>query len=695
MKRNKKYQLQLALSACLLMPAANAALADEKTEAPDTSNWACKFCKADYGWFGDMYFGLIYADDPTARFSDFRGIDEDGVDGDAGGQGGYRGEEGHFVDFYAANLVQDSRIVDIEAGKQGVYDMYAKYQEIPRYMGNDTVTPYAGVGTDVLTLPAGWSAGPNAPMMDADLESERTVSGAGFRFKAFKNWSADVDFERQERDGTKAFSGGVFFLNAGHFPSPVSYTTDRFDAGIEFNSRMLQLRAEFTSADFENDFQSVTWDNALALGFGDEVSRTALEPDNEYTMYSLAAALRLTDWLRFSGKFSSGEIEQDDPFLPYSVNDQFSDRTLPRESLDGKLETEMYNMSGRVYVKLAKGLDLTASYKSTERDNKTPIDMYEPVVFEMYPRGPRSNRPYSYDREQSNVELRWRPVYNMRVSGGVRNDEMERTYQEVRDTDEDSWFAEVQWAPFAVLDTRVKFDQLERDASESVQQGNFDRAENPLMRKYNMANRDRDRVTVELDLMPTDSMSIAFSYYETDDTYTESAVGLTDAEETATSVDLSYLFKNGTSLYAFFTDESIESGMSVADGVNATPWIGSTQDDIQSWGFGLSGQFNDKWSYGFDYVSSQSDGEILTHAGDVVAPFPVLKTDFENLRLHVDYQVNERWGLGLEFFNEDYSTSDWTMDGLGPFDIDGVMTLGGESPDYDVSVVRLLAKFRL
>ena len=91
MKRNKKYQLQLALSACLLMPAANAVLADEKAEAPDTSNWACKFCVVPYGWFGDLDFGVIYVDDPTPKFADYRGLIDDGASADLGGEGGYRG----------------------------------------------------------------------------------------------------------------------------------------------------------------------------------------------------------------------------------------------------------------------------------------------------------------------------------------------------------------------------------------------------------------------------------------------------------------------------------------------------------------------------------------------------------------------------------------------------------------------------
>ena len=73
------------------------------------------------------------------------------------------------------------------------------------------------------------------------------------------------------------------------------------------------------------------------------------------------------------------------------------------------------------------------------------------------------------------------------------------------------------------------------------------------------------------------------------------------------------------------------------------------------------------------------------------APFPVLTTKLTNLRGHVKYKMNDRWGLGLDAYREEYDTADWFIDGYGPLDISGLLTLGDESPDYDVWVVRLMA----
>ena len=134
--------------------------------------------------------------------------------------------------------------------------------------------------------------------------------------------------------------------------------------------------------------------------------------------------------------------------------------------------------------------------------------------------------------------------------------------------------------------------------------------------------------------------------------------------------------------------------MSGANGAAALPWDAFTEDEILTWGLGISGRINEKWNYGFDYVSSDADGDILTDSGAGEAPFPVLTTSLRNARIYVKYAVSERWGLGLDAYREEYDSHDWYVDGLGPLDINGILTMGELSPDYDVNVISLFATLR-
>lgn len=693
MKCRSKHQLLIALSTGLLWSFSIPGLANEPADVPDTSKWVCKFCPISGGWFGEWDLGLIYVDDPTPKFADYRGLDDEGAYLEASGNSRYLNEKGYYFDFYGRNLGLDSRALEMRGGKQGSYEFRADYGEIPRYLGNGTVTPYLGVGRDRLVLPESWQPDPEqvASWSAATLESKRKTISAGLSLKMGSSWRFDAEVEQQSRDGTRASSGGLFALNGALFPAPVDYTTRLLNAGIEYAARRGQLRLEFAGSDFDNGYNSLTWDNPFVVGRGDEVSRSGLVPDNEFHQISLFGAYSFSPRFRISGKASSGSAEQNAMFLPYSINPEYEDLALPRDSLNGKIDTSIYNLAGRVYIILANRLDLTAQYKVNERENKSPVDIYTPILLEVFPSSPRSNRLYSYDRSQGKAVLRWRPRYNIRLNAGLKRDELERTDQDVRKSEEDSYWGEIQFTSWAWLDTRLKYDHAKRDAKSFEEQGNFDRAENPLMRKFNMADRDRNRVTIEFDLTPTERFDVALSFYATEDEYNDSVIGLTESEETSINLDFNYILNERTNLYAFVTRENIESEISGADGVGSIPWDALTEDEILTWGLGISGHINDRFSYGFDYVSSDADGDILTDSGDGEAPFPVLTTELRNARIYVTYKANDRWALSLDAYREEYDSADWYVDGIGPLDVNGLLTLGEISPDYDVNVIRLYA----
>ena len=429
MKRIHKHLIPASLCICLAAPFGSQGVADETAAAPDTTNWVCRMCTVPSGWFGEWDLGVIFVSDPSLKFGDYRGLEDDDAYLDASGNLIYRGENGRYFDFYGQDLGLDSRALEMRGGKRGKYQLRADYSEIPRYLGYGTATPYSGVGTDTLTLPADWefSNGQFVGIEDAlrptALDTKRETAGAGVTVKFGKSWKIEADFERQEKNGTRAFSGGTFAISAGAFPAPVDYSTDLFNMGLEFTGNRSQFRLGFSGSDFDNGMNSVTWDSPTALGFGDELARSALEPDNEFQQLSLSGAVRFTPNFRISAKASVGEMEQNDLFLPYSINPAFDELVLPRTSLNGKVDTSMFNFSGRVFARLADGIDLTLQHKVSERENETPVDDYTQIYLEVFEVGEQANKPFGYDRTQSRMELRWRPKHNYRFSAGFKRDD--------------------------------------------------------------------------------------------------------------------------------------------------------------------------------------------------------------------------------------------------------------------------------
>ena len=141
MKHRSTHSALAIIGACMVPLLTSPLAAEEVADAPDTSKWVCKLCPISNGWFGDWDLGLIYVDDPTPKFADYRGMLDNDFYIEASGDSSYRNAEGYYFDFIGRNLGLSSRQVDMRGGKQGAWEARAKYQEIPRYLGYGTVTP--------------------------------------------------------------------------------------------------------------------------------------------------------------------------------------------------------------------------------------------------------------------------------------------------------------------------------------------------------------------------------------------------------------------------------------------------------------------------------------------------------------------------------------------------------------------------
>jgi len=668
----------------------------------DTSRWSCSLCEYPVGWFGKLELGPGWVSDSSTGFGNYRGLDEQGLFPSIGGEAHYRDERGRYLDMFARNLALDSRQFDIRGGSQGRHAFRLAYTQTPKFHGHETQSPFRGVGGANPTLPVGWvranlTSGMTKleqSLADTKLKTTRKALDAGLKLKLPAKWIYRIDFQHQKKDGLRPYGGGLFLSNTTHIPAPVDFTTNQFDMALEYAGERGNLSFGFAGSSFDNGTPAVTWDNPFSSGPGTEAFRADLAPNNTYYQFSLTGAWTPMPKLRFSGRAAIGRMKQNDPFLPYSINPQFSERPLPRTSLEGKIDTATINLAGKMTARLSRRVDLTARFKLDERDNKTAIDQWTPILTDVAPTPGRPNRPYSFKREKIYVEMRWRAGNSVRLLGGLRQENTERTLQSVEETSQLTYWGEAALNPWAVAQFRVKLETSNRNASPYQQLSDGGPVENPLMRKFHLADRDRDRAVIELDLSPSERLGISISVFSARDKYSESIVGLRESEERSLSLDLNYAMNRNVNIYAFANRDDIESEMASVSADTGLPWGAITDDKIITLGVGFSGKVSNKISIGFDWISSEARGNLLTGRGLGEAPFPTLKSDLQNARLNVSYRVNEHWAMKVYAEHEKYDSTDWAIDNLGPDGIISVLTMGGVSPNYGITTLRLLASYK-
>ncbi len=665
----------------------------------DTRDWLCDFCSYTEGWFGALSIGPGYANDASLKFADYRGIKKKGVFISLNADIHFLNEQGRYFDLYARDLGIDSRQLEMRGGQQGRIEIRLAYREIPKYRGYGTQTPFRGSGTETLVLPPDWVNARTTNGMSAlddslipvTLETKRKILEVGLSFKMTGKWRYEVNFHHTEKNGTRAFGAGVFTRQSSHFPAPVDFSINHIDMGFEYSGQRSHLRLGFRSSSFNNRNHSVSWENPFRPLGNTSQLRAALEPDSQFYQFNINGSFRPSPRVRLSGHANIGRITQNDIFLPYSINPDFDELRLPRTSLAGELDTA--SLGARLTARLSPKLNLHLNMKYDDRDNQTPVDLYTPVITDLSQRTETPNRPYSFKRGRYSAQFYYRAHASVSINAGARQKNYKRTLQSVRETTDNTWWGGLSIDHWSAAQLRVRLETSNRDMSPYEQVSDPGLQENVLMRKFHLADRDRDRVLIELDLAPSDRLSVGLSYFVSQDNYEQSVLGLIQSNENSFSLDLGFAVKANLGLHAFVTLDDYDSDISSAEYASTTGWTANTKDRFTSWGFGLSGKLSDKLDISIDYVSADSRGHIITHSGAGEPPFPDLTTDLSNANIKLNYQTSRQWSLSLQAEHENYDSSDWQIDGLGNDGISAILTLGPVSPNYSITVFRLLANY--
>lgn len=678
----------------ILITAATALLAPAATMAQvDTSEWKCEYCPFEDGYRGDVSVGASNVSEDAARFGNGTGLDEKGVYADVNGQGRSLNEKGTEMTWYAEDLGLDSRVFEFGIGKAGRFGIDLGYRELPYRRFGDTVTPYT-VNGEILTLPSGWvragttagMTGLAAALVPHNIELDRTVLDLGANFRASKSFRFYADYRRQERDGTNMISSS-FFTAGAYLPRPVDDYTDRFDAGIAWAGESFNVTLAYYGSFYRNELDGVTWDNPFTGFAGTDMGRLALEPDNDFQQVSLSGAFRVQAWdtvLAFS--LASGQGEQNDTMLLPTINPTIPAPLVLPVPIDGKVDTTNYGLT--LTTRPHRKLNLRLSYRYDERDNGTPVQVWERVITDAFASGdPEPNIPYSFERGRLNLSGNFRLFDTVTISGGYDRTDYDRDFQEVASQTEDTGWGKLRWRPTANLEATFKGGASSREIDEYDTDLGLVFGQNPLMRKYNLAHRYREFAEVGLSASLVETpISIGMTYLWAEDSFSRSELGILEGSEDRFTVDFNWAISETSSIYVTAGSEALESLQLGSETFNGPAWEASHDDDFTHYGggFRVSGE---KVDLTFDYTRSDGETEILV-TGQTVAPEPLpeLESTMDSLRVALSYNVSERFALDFSARWERFEAEDWGLEGVAPDTIPNVLTMGANPYDYDVWV---------
>lgn len=673
-----------------------ASVAPSFARAEPTDAKPCEFCPYPQGIFGYVELGLSWTSDDVFTFENYRGQDE-GLNGVADLSLLWIGDDSLWRATVSDGWLR-ARDIRIDGGKPGRYRIRAGFDE-SIWRGNDSgASPFIGMGSGSLSLPSGWIRSFRTDRMQTLSDSlapiafdiERSRVNLGLAITPKGQWSYRLDYQREQREGLSPLGGGFMFVSAA-LPAPIDSVTETVEAGVTYQRERWHSYLNYRGSFFDNDQRDLTWETPfLPLVPGGERGRFDLAPDSSQQSVSLGGQFNWpTSTLR--GHISYGMADQNDPFLAYTINPQLRSRALPRGDLDGDVRTTdvLVRFDSRLGPgfggDLARGLTFDAVLRSHDRDNRTPSDVFLPAPMDLYLGQPRTNLPFSYRRQTLTVAARQR-LGRSRIGLGASLRQFDRDYGQRQETNEDELWADWRVRLPTNLTLHVRALAADRDGSKLLAVPDHP-IENPALRKFNVADRQRRQIQTNLTATPIDWLTLGASFARADDAYQQSKLGLIASESQSRGVNVDISIRNNFNVHAFHEREDIDARVRGSASFGEPDWLGITSDELRA--SGLGARLRDLAGKGIelavDYTRSESTG-VYAIDGAQISGFPDLTTELEGWRLRLRYPL-QRGQLTFDLYREDYRASDWHIDDVAVDSVFNYLTLGQSSPDFSVDTV--------
>ncbi len=367
----------------------------------DMTRWSSNYLEAGIGYNG--------VSDDAYKFGQYSGLYRPGPFAQINGRFAGRDDGGRHYELWGINLGLPSRQLGASYGVQGLWGLKAEFDQLAVAETDSASFMFNGLGSNRLSLPSGFPgivAGNSQPPANASVIDAFAQSGYGLRVNRDfftlsgggalgGGWQLSGKYNYQARDGSRLGNGvmGSGFGNAraAALPTPIDDTTQQVEVALQYATPQMQFSVGYWYSRYSNDYAALTWQNPFGVvngwtagsnvGYPAGFGRSSLEPDNSFHQVKADFAYNFSSTTRLVSALQFGRALQDQAFLPYTINTAplvspglAVPIGLPRNSLDGKVDTTLFDLTlttralDRTFVKL--------KYSYHQRDDKTASRQY-------------------------------------------------------------------------------------------------------------------------------------------------------------------------------------------------------------------------------------------------------------------------------------------------------------------------------
>ena len=661
--------------------------------------------------FGQIEFGarITTVDGDEARYMRYRDL----RDGPFFDLTALREERGGFVLIAAARNVgwRDQRY-QVSLERPGTFRFRFLYDQTPTFISRDTRTPYDplpasdGSASSTLRLPDSLQtfiqANPTTnfrPAIEAAADSRyfdsrilRTTAGFDARYTR-GSVDTTVNYQHTGKEGNIPF--GAYLQIPIEVPLPIDSRTHDIRTSVEWANAKGLLRAGWDGSWYDNRAAQFVWDNPQrvvdASNAGSQ-GRLAEWPSNNLMSFNVVGVYRMPRHTTVNGVFAMGLWNQNTTLLPFTINTAVTFLPTPsRPTAAAKADTTsvVLNLTSHAW----RLFDISARYRLYEFDNKTPPFVVARTdgnpdrvtadgsanVWANPAIGRTGSEPLGYKRNYIDLDASYNRVRNTSLRVGYSRYAADTHYRVYERVTEDTFRLGADIVGTQYLSLRSVYEHSQRRG------GHFDAAalviagEQPGMRHFDIAPRDRDRLWAVATLTPAPTVGINASVAWTADTYlnpetaTADKFGLQDSTSTTYTTELDWEPRAGLSAAVSMSIEDF-GGMQQSRTGNATQIVDPTRnwaldESNKAWsGIAsldwLSGIKNTELRFQYNYTNYKGNyTHRLPSNTTLTAPIILPAVTSVESRATVDlrYFLSKRLAIGFVYWYDSYNVEDFSL----------------------------------
>jgi len=656
------------------------------------TRWECEYCPKTPEWTFDITAQLGLLSDDVYRYGNYSGITQNQPLYFSGNVR-YATQEGRFWNTSFKDVGTDAPKISSEYGKREVYKLSVDFQTIPLRKYGNVSSPFVNPNSNVLRLPEQWNKSNNSADFKGnglftpfDLGSDWDQFALALQYTEDKYFDYALSYQRIEENGIKESSANQYF-QAVYFPQSTNTVTENIVATADFTGEQWFGNLAVSFSKFNNNLETSSFANPFSsFDRNANVTTVSNEPDN--TAMKISLNTRYSYMPRSYAKvYMSYEVlKQNDDFLPYTTNQSLAS-ALERNSLNGEINNQYVAL--KLYHWIDKNWSIDAKYNYRDRYNKTDVSVFRPVISDLFPAEAAINIPYDFTKESGKLFLNWHDRTGQRFTLGYKTDSMERSFNTVRKTSDDTYLVKYKNSLAETAIVRFSASRANRDATDLELIDLLSVQENPLMERFNTANRTENKVSMQLDYMPTASLDTVLTADFLEDDYDQTEIGLQYRWRTNLTFDINWHIQEYTNVGFYVQKQQMDTTMAGSSRFSTRDWFVDNTDNILSYGlnFSMDKLLESKLNLTASFQLSDADTAIdINNAGQLSA-LPDTLSKWISADLKVSYIQSAQTTLALSYEYQNFDSQDFSIDEVVPGAAANLLTFGAMSNYYNTSFV--------